>query len=62
MRYFDYEIFGELVNAEYVDNYGLFIGNHHYPVTEAMIYDQLVSNQMYNLFIGCREDFTAKHQ
>ena len=36
MRYFDYEIFGELVNAEYVDNYGLFIGNHHYPVTEAI--------------------------
>ena len=36
MRYFDYEIFGELVNAEYVDNYGLFIGNHHYPVIEAI--------------------------
>jgi CDP-6-deoxy-D-xylo-4-hexulose-3-dehydrase len=35
VKYFDYEIHGELKNAEYVDRNGLFIGNHHYPLPEA---------------------------
>lgn len=29
MKYFDFEIFGNLKNAEYIDDHGLFIGNHH---------------------------------
>ena len=37
--YFDYEVHGELKNANYIDRNGLFIGNHHYPITEAI--DQL---------------------
>ena len=37
--YFDYEVHGELDNADYIDRNGLFIGNHHYPITEAI--DQL---------------------
>ena len=37
--YFDYEIHGELKNADYIDRNGLFIGNHHFPITEAI--DQL---------------------
>lgn len=28
LKYFDYEIFGEMKNAKYLDNYGFFIGNH----------------------------------
>ena len=40
MRYFDYEVFGELGNADYVDSHGLFIGNHHYPIIEAI--DKLI--------------------
>lgn len=35
VRYFDHEIHGSLKNAEYIDQCGLFIGNHHYPIGEA---------------------------
>jgi CDP-6-deoxy-D-xylo-4-hexulose-3-dehydrase len=30
IKYFDYEIDGDLENADYLHNNGLFIGNHHY--------------------------------
>jgi CDP-6-deoxy-D-xylo-4-hexulose-3-dehydrase len=36
LKYFDYEIHGDLKNADYLDTRGLFIGNHHYPITEAI--------------------------
>jgi len=36
VNYFSYEIFGDLKNAEYIDQCGLFIGNHHYPIPQAM--------------------------
>jgi CDP-6-deoxy-D-xylo-4-hexulose-3-dehydrase len=36
IKYFDYEIFGSLKNADYIDQKGLFIGNHHYPISEAL--------------------------
>ena len=36
LEYFDYSIHDELVNAEFVDNHGLFIGNHHYPMDHAL--------------------------
>lgn len=36
MKYFDYSIHGKLSNAEYIDSHGLFIGNHHYPLTDAI--------------------------
>ncbi len=36
IKYFDYSIHGSLVNASQVDNNGLFIGNHHYPLDEAI--------------------------
>lgn len=36
VKYFDYEVHGVLKNAEYIDRNGLFIGNHHYPIPEAM--------------------------
>lgn len=36
MKYFDYEIHGSLTNADYIDAQGLFVGNHHYPMPEAV--------------------------
>jgi CDP-6-deoxy-D-xylo-4-hexulose-3-dehydrase len=36
MRYFTDAIVGELKNATYVDENGLFIGNHHYSIAEAV--------------------------
>lgn len=36
VKYFDSEIFGNIKNAEYIDQKGLFIGNQHYPILEAI--------------------------
>jgi CDP-6-deoxy-D-xylo-4-hexulose-3-dehydrase len=36
VSYFDYEVHGNLRNAEYIDKNGLFVGNHHYPIPEAI--------------------------
>lgn len=36
VKYFDSEIHGTLVNAEHIDANGLFVGNHHYPIPEAV--------------------------
>lgn len=36
VKYFDSDIHGQLTNAEHVDQYGLFIGNHHYPIVDAI--------------------------
>lgn len=34
--YFNYEVVGSLNNANLIDSNGLFIGNHHYPVLDAI--------------------------
>lgn len=36
MQYFDYSIHGTLKNADYIDANGLFVGNHHYPIPDAV--------------------------
>lgn len=36
MKYFDYSIHGTLTNADYIDQNGLFVGNHHYDISEAI--------------------------
>jgi len=36
MRFFPHDIHGDLPNADYIDANGLFIGNHHYPIAEAV--------------------------
>jgi CDP-6-deoxy-D-xylo-4-hexulose-3-dehydrase len=36
MRYLNADIFGELKNADHIDQNGLFVGNHHYPISEAL--------------------------
>jgi CDP-6-deoxy-D-xylo-4-hexulose-3-dehydrase len=32
LRFFDYEVRGSLINAEYLDKNGLFVGNHHVDI------------------------------
>jgi CDP-6-deoxy-D-xylo-4-hexulose-3-dehydrase len=36
IKYFNSEVSGELVNADYLDANGLFIGNHHYSIADAV--------------------------
>jgi len=36
VKYFESEVFGDLRNAEHIDKNGLFVGNHHYPIAEAI--------------------------
>jgi CDP-6-deoxy-D-xylo-4-hexulose-3-dehydrase len=36
VKYFDSTVHGQLKNAEHIDQYGLFIGNHHYKIDEAI--------------------------
>ena len=35
VKYFDSEVHGTLTNAEHIDQSGLFVGNHHFPIPEA---------------------------
>ena len=36
VKYFDSEVHGTLKNADHIDKNGLFIGNHHFPLPEAI--------------------------
>ena len=36
MRFLDYKIPFKLQNAEYIDHNGLFVGNQHFPINEAI--------------------------
>ncbi len=36
MKHIPHVIHGELLNADYIDQHGLFVGNHHYPIPEAV--------------------------
>ena len=42
MKYFNYEIHGELTNAELIDRNGLFVGNHQFDISQQI--DYLASN------------------
>lgn len=35
VKYFTSEVHGTLKNAEHIDQNGLFVGNHHYPIPDA---------------------------
>lgn len=37
VQYFNSEVHGNLKNADHIDQHGLFIGNHHYSVAEAIV-------------------------
>ena len=36
VRYFDSEVHGQLRNADHIDRNGVFVGNHHYPISDAI--------------------------
>ena len=36
MKYFNYTIHNQLKNSDYIDTHGLFIGNHHYSIENAV--------------------------
>ena len=36
VRFFDSEVHGDLRNADHIDRNGVFIGNHHYPIADAI--------------------------
>ncbi|RYG90228.1 MAG: DegT/DnrJ/EryC1/StrS family aminotransferase [Alphaproteobacteria bacterium] len=36
VKFFNHEIHGTLKNADRIDTHGLFIGNHHYPIDDAI--------------------------
>jgi CDP-6-deoxy-D-xylo-4-hexulose-3-dehydrase len=36
VKYFDSEVHGTLKNAEHIDQNGLFVGNHHYPIADGI--------------------------
>ena len=45
LKYFDYEVHGDSKNAEYLDKNGLFIGNHHYDLSEELDYlNKIIKN------------------
>lgn len=35
VKYFDSSTHGQLKNAQHIDQFGLFVGNHHYPIPDA---------------------------
>jgi CDP-6-deoxy-D-xylo-4-hexulose-3-dehydrase len=38
LKYFDYELYGEMANAEYIDKNGFFVGNHHFDIRDKIDY------------------------
>ena len=38
IKYFEYTIHGNLINADKIDKSGFFVGNHHYDLEEQMLY------------------------
>jgi CDP-6-deoxy-D-xylo-4-hexulose-3-dehydrase len=36
MEHIPHRVHGKLKNADYIDKNGLFIGNHHYKIDEAI--------------------------
>lgn len=44
VKYFDYEVFGKLSNAEYLDSNGFFVGNHQVSIKENIEFLHVVLN------------------
>ena len=36
VKYFNSEVSGKLTNADHIDRNGLFVGNHHYSIEDAV--------------------------
>ena len=37
LSYFEYEVHGDLKEADYIDRNGFFVGNHHYDLTDEIM-------------------------
>lgn len=46
LKFFDYEVSGTLEAAKYIDQHGLFVGNHQVPLNEELHYLKLVIDQL----------------
>ena len=46
LKFFDYEVSGTLDAAEYIDQQGLFVGNHQVPLNEELHYLKSVIDQL----------------
>lgn len=46
LKFFDYEVSGSLEAAEYIDQQGLFVGNHQVPLNEELHYLKAVIDQL----------------
>jgi CDP-6-deoxy-D-xylo-4-hexulose-3-dehydrase len=46
MRYFDYEIYGELINANYLHDNGFFVGNHHVCIRDNIFLMSRILNSL----------------
>ena len=38
LEYFDYEVCGDVINADYIDKNGFFVGNHHTDLADQILY------------------------
>lgn len=38
LKYFDYELAGEMKNADFIDSHGFFVGNHQFDIREKIDY------------------------
>jgi CDP-6-deoxy-D-xylo-4-hexulose-3-dehydrase len=47
LKYFDYELFGEMKNAEYIDKNGFFVGNHHFDIQDKLDYLNATLNLLF---------------
>lgn len=50
VKYFDYEICGELSNSDVISDTGLFIGNHHYDIAKELTEVSELVKQVMNTF------------
>ncbi len=46
LKYYNYEIHGKVKNAEYLDQNGFFVGNHHYDLTDQIEYLHKILNNL----------------
>lgn len=46
VRYFNYEICGDLKNADYIDEYGFFVGNHQFDIKDKIDYLKKVLDEL----------------
>jgi len=44
IKYYNYEVFSDLINSERLDKYGFFVGNHHYDIKPKIDYLHKVLN------------------